>query len=54
MKTPIQELIKQLKETEQFITEQFITDEIPTIDRYYRAGLREAIKKAESFNTKKK
>ena len=44
MKTPMQELIEQLKEQA-----QFITDDDCAQDKFYRTGLRNAIKYAESL-----
>ena len=44
MKTPMQELIKQLKESA-----QFINDDDHIQDRMYRDGLSEAIENAESM-----
>ena len=49
MKTPMQELIEQLKEEAQFINDN---DSIE--DRFYRSGLREAIQSAEQMLEKEK
>lgn len=49
MKTPIQELIEQLKKEAQFISDN---DHIE--DRMWRNGMREAIERAESLLEKEK
>jgi hypothetical protein len=49
MKTPMQELIEQLKEQA-----QFIRDDDCAQDKFYRTGLRNAIKYAESMLEKEK
>jgi hypothetical protein len=49
MKTPMQELIEQLKEQAQFIKDYDCAQ-----DKFYRTGLRNAIKYAESMLEKEK